>query len=237
MQRSGSNCYAFYLNLTASNGQGASTLTCLDRDGDGYGVGPGCTGPDADDQDIGVRTGAQLISKWGTLFAGLQHLGYNPANLWYMSPSGVDTGSPAACKNTIGSPCATAAYIYAHGFAAGDMILRRSGNYTEFVSPANGTAGNPSIIMDYPGELSTTTSSGGSADGIDLTESQIYVVVDGGKISGSGAANACILGAENTNVVMRHVEATAACAIWGIDFQVTLLAHLDVQSLGMPAAE
>ncbi len=24
-------------------GLGASTVTCLDKDGDGYGVGPGCT--------------------------------------------------------------------------------------------------------------------------------------------------------------------------------------------------
>jgi len=210
------NCYYFYLSLTASNGQGASTLTCLDRDGDSYGVGPGCTGPDADDQDKNVHTSAQFLAKWTTLLAGLQHLGYNPANIWYMSPSGVDTGSPAACKNTIGSPCATAAYIYAHGFAAGDMILRRNGAYTEFVVPAAGSVGLPSMVMDYPGELSTTTSSGGAADGFDLTGAQGYVVIDGGLINGSGASQSCIAGGGNNNTVIRHVE-TNGCAAWGID--------------------
>jgi len=214
------NAYKFVLNATNTNGLGSSTITCVDRDGDGYGVGSGCTGPDADDQDSAVHTAAQFISKWTDIPTGLRHLGYNPTNIWYLSPSGVDTGSPAACKNTVGfgSPCATAAYVYSHGFAAGDMILRRGGAYTEFVSPTTGSAGNPSIVMDYPGELSTTTSSGGSSDGIDLTESQIYVVIDGGRITGSGAANGCILGAENTNIAMRHIE-TASCAVWGIDFQ------------------
>jgi hypothetical protein len=43
-------------------------------------------------------------------------------------------------------------------------------------------------------------------------------VVDGFYINGSGAANGCILGAENTNIIMRHIE-TNACGVWGIDFQ------------------
>ena len=35
------DAYTFTLSLTPSNGLGSSTLTCIDRDGDGYGVGPG----------------------------------------------------------------------------------------------------------------------------------------------------------------------------------------------------
>src|SRR6185369_1851625 len=46
------------------NGLGGSTLTCLDQDGDGYGVGPGCSGVDADDSDATVHTAAQGIAKY-----------------------------------------------------------------------------------------------------------------------------------------------------------------------------
>ena len=64
------------------NGLGASTMTCIDRDGDGYGTGAGCQGPDADDLDATVHTGPQAVAKYGTLSAFLAHLGYSPTRIW-----------------------------------------------------------------------------------------------------------------------------------------------------------
>jgi hypothetical protein len=56
----------FTIEVIESPGQGgehstSGTLTiggCIDADGDGYGVGPGCTGPDCDDNDDTVYPGA-----------------------------------------------------------------------------------------------------------------------------------------------------------------------------------
>src|SRR5690242_6115196 len=85
----------FAVSANAQTGLGKSTFTCVDRDGDGYGVGPGCTAMDADDNDPTVQTAAQGIAKYGTLAAFLTHLGYAPRNIYYISPTGNDsTGTP-----------------------------------------------------------------------------------------------------------------------------------------------
>ncbi len=68
----------------ALQGLGASTYTCVDRDGDGYGR-PGCTGPDADDTDSTLHTGAQGVTKYGTLTTFLSRLGYTPAHIYYLA--------------------------------------------------------------------------------------------------------------------------------------------------------
>src|SRR5215472_2371582 len=77
-------------SLPGLNGLGASTLTCIDRDGDGYGTGAGCLGPDADDLDPAVHTGADAVAKYGTLKAFLAHLGYSPLRIWYIATTGND---------------------------------------------------------------------------------------------------------------------------------------------------
>ena len=219
------NAYTFALNTTPTYGLGSSTLTCVDRDGDGYGVGPGCTGPDADDEDASVHTMAQACNKWNATTCGsqptnaqiltvLQHLGYNPANVWYIATTGND-GTGAV--NTPASPFALCCASGHANPAPGDAVLWRGGTYTgTLVELATGSAGKPIIYMSYPGELATFT--GGASDGFDFTESQTYMVIDGFKISGSGAANACVHAGENTNIVMRHLE-TGGCADWGIDIQ------------------
>lgn len=218
------NAYKFTLNTTPTNGLGSSTLTCVDRDGDGYGTGSGCTGADADDLDSSVHTMGDACNKWNATTCGtptnaqvltvLQHLGYNPVNIWYVATTGND-GTGVA--NNPALPFATCCGTGHANPAAGDAVLWRGGTYTSVrVTLVTGTAGNPVLQMGYPGELPVF--SAGTAAGFDLTESQTYDVMDGFRISGSGSSNACVGGGENTNIVMRHIE-TSACANWGIDLQ------------------
>src|SRR5271165_2121046 len=55
-------------------GLGKTTATCIDKDGDGYGLGPGCAnGPDADDNDPSVRTAQDVLAKYGSMRAFLNH--------------------------------------------------------------------------------------------------------------------------------------------------------------------
>lgn len=224
-----SDVYTFALNATTTYGLGASTLTCVDRDGDGYGMGPGCTGPDADDQDASVHAMTDVCKKWNGNVACasptptnaqtltvLQHLGYNPANIWYLSTSGTDAGSPPSCKNTPASPCATWSYI-SSSVACGDAVLFRSGTFTYSVPAPVCSSGKPAIFMSYPGELATFHNASG-ASGIDFSESQTFAVADGFMFNGSGSQNACLNIDEATNIVVRHVEASG-CSEWGIDGQ------------------
>src|SRR5262245_34210281 len=128
------------------NGLGASTFNCVDVDGDGYGVGEGCTGRDADDLDATIHTGAEAVTKYGTLTAFLSKLGYDPTNIYYISTSGTDTGSPPACKNNSAAPCATFGFVD-NFLAADDMVIWRTGTYTEGISLVSGSSGSPTIYM------------------------------------------------------------------------------------------
>jgi len=116
----------------------------------------GCTGPDSDDLDSAVHTGASFVSKWTTLKNGFLHQGYSPARFWWLDPSaGSDTLS---CRDTNAStgaatPCATFAYIQAQGLAGGDMVIFRAGDYTEAMNvTVNGSTNTPIIFKSYPGE-------------------------------------------------------------------------------------
>ena len=206
------------------NGLGASTLTCVDRDGDGYGTGPGCLGPDADDLDATIHTGPQAIAKYGTLTAFLGHLGYNPLRIWYIATNGNDTscvssGAPVG----IGSPCLTYTPVGTN-LAAGDMVIYRGGTYLEssrFVPTVNGTSANPIIAMSYPGEMATIdTSATLSSDMAIFDES--YLIIDGFKLT-KGQNNGCIAGGSTnstatsnafSNNTFRHIEAYAC--FWGL---------------------
>src|SRR5687768_10270082 len=46
-----------YNALNADSGMGH----CVDADGDGYGVGNGCLGPDCDDNDFGLGSGGERL--------------------------------------------------------------------------------------------------------------------------------------------------------------------------------
>jgi hypothetical protein len=60
-------------------GLGKSTITCLDKDGDRYGLGPGRLGPDVEDNDTTPYTGARAMAKFSTLVAFRRYYGYTPS--------------------------------------------------------------------------------------------------------------------------------------------------------------
>jgi len=197
---------------TPGNGLGWSTFTCLDVDGDGYGVGPGCTGPDADDTDATIHSGAQGITKYGTLTAFIAHIGYTPSHFWCLSPTGNDgtgarsTDAGIACN----SPFRTWAGISA-SVAAGDMILLRN-NWNGQISTPNGSFGNPIIFMSYPGELAIFNATDGLSEGINILN-RSWLIVDNIKFTNA----ACMSGGTSDgnypnsifhDNIFRHIEGT-----------------------------
>jgi len=201
-------------NVDAPVGLGHSTLTCLDVDGDGYGVGPGCLGPDADDNDASVQTGAQGITKWTTLKLFVSHLlGFTPANFWYIAPSGGSDSN--TCHDTtgstnIGTPCATFAHV-ASGMAAGDVVLVRGGTYTQELVPANGASvSDPSVWMAYPGELPIINNN--PYPGIDFAGNSAYITVRGIKVINGLGNNGCIgNGGFNANYINLMYNEVSNC--------------------------
>ncbi len=216
------NLFKLTSDATPTNGLGPSTFTCVDRDGDGYGTGPGCTGPDADDLDTSVHTGSQFVTKWSTLSAGLTHLGYTPTRIWYIATTGNDGSCVSSSAPVgIGSPCLTFSPISSN-LLAGDMVIYRAGTYTEtarFTPPISGSAGAPIIAMAYPGEsalIDTTATFQSDIDLIDLS----YIVIDGLRLT-NGRNNGCISGGSQGlstiafhNNTFRHIEASVC--LWGL---------------------
>jgi hypothetical protein len=207
------------------SGLGASTLTCIDRDGDGYGTGAGCQGPDADDLDAAVHTGAQALGKYGTLTAFLAHLGYSPSRIWYIATTGNDStcisggGAPVG----IGSPCLNATPVLTH-LLPGDMVIYRAGtytSYTQFFYPVtDGTSSKPIIIMGYPGEAVTIDTSVNSNPAFSILDRSWYVI-DGFRLT-KGLNGGCISGGTSSwtatsntfhDISVRHVEMYNC--IWG----------------------
>jgi hypothetical protein len=190
------DAYTFTLNATPVNGLGASTATCLDKDGDGYGVGPGCIGPDADDLDASVQTAAQAIAKYGTFTAFLNHLGYAPTHLWYLDYNhGADSGNITHCRDNAVSPCKTWNFMRT-GVAPGDMVLFRQGAWPDqpAITVVNGAPGNPIIFMAYPGESALLDNRTKGGTSMNLGETS-WIVVDGLKAAGGGSsATGCIAG-------------------------------------------
>jgi hypothetical protein len=211
---SAGDAHTFQLTATPTYGLGASTYTCVDRDGDGYGVGPGCTGPDADDQDATVHTATQALAKWTDMPTFLQHLGYFPAHIWYVATdggSGTVDNAAAPFRTCCGSGSATKANP-----AAGDAVLFRGGTYAFLATPPTGTAGAPTILMSYPGELAEFDTAGTGFSALNLS----YTVFDGFKFSANGSSAGLALGGypanidNSTNVILRHIESTRNK--WGI---------------------
>lgn len=171
-----------YAQSASINGLGKSTLTCIDKDGDGFGVGPGCLGPDADDNDAAVHGSADALAKYGSLSAFLSHLGYAPLRIWYLDASAGNDGTCAV--NNIALPCATFAHLSA-SLVPGDMVVYRAGAaYPPITVPISGTSANPIYVIGYPGE-SVTISNTLSGDGISVVN-VAYIVIDGFKITSPG---------------------------------------------------
>lgn len=209
-----SDCFSFTLSPNGSNGLGHTTLTCVDIDGDGYGVGAGCLGPDADDNDSSVHTASDVITKYGTLAAFINHIGYNPTRLWIVSPSGNDgTCTVGTLTSPPSPPCQTWLHVYTSGLTAGDMVMGRTGNYIGVTwGPPSGTSGNPIIIMGYPGEqpfIDNRVASGGTGNvGVDFSFKN-WIVIDGVKSAGGLGSNGCVGGGgPQNNIIIRHTDTT-----------------------------
>jgi len=200
-------------------------MTCIDVDGDGYGTGSTCTGPDADDNDSTVHTGAQGITKYGTLKIFLLHLGYSPTNFWYLATTGSDSNTCHDTNGTsaISTPCATFAHIRT-SLAANDLVLWRAGTYTEaLMSPGSGSSGNPIVFMAYPGE-SVLFDENGTGNTAFETVGQSYLTFDGFKATGIFGNNGFIDGgtldtasvAAWHHITVRHNECYTACGLGGV---------------------
>jgi hypothetical protein len=170
-------------------GLGKSTITCLDKDGDGYGVGPGCLGPDADDNDSSIHTGAQAISKYGNLAAFLSHRGYTPTHIWYLAPAAASSNCNATIGSCVGDnstgveddinhPFQTWAAISAH-VAAGHMVMMRD-NWNGNISypTVSGASGSPVIYMSFPGEAAYLNPATYASAGIYLLDVS-WIMLDG----------------------------------------------------------
>lgn len=212
-------------------GLGHSTLTCLDRDGDGYGVGPGCTGPDADDTDPQIQTGAQCISAYGTLAACIAHLGReasqqpgwaaadqaavlagytSPTKVLYLAPStAVPAGNDSnAC--TSAAPCLTQTGLSAAGYStAGVMIIMRQGWNGE-LTPVAGSSSIANVIMSYPGEQAVIDATAPNTNyGIGFLNIGSYVVIDGVKFQNGGGINGGTYGgttSQCSHVIFRNID-------------------------------
>lgn len=151
-------------------GIGKTTATCIDKDGDGYGVGPGCLGPDADDTDASVHTAAQAVANYGSLLAFIQHLGYNPARIWYFdatngsdskkcvaSAASFDPESTPRCQHYNSGSQVVAGNAGLGGFKPGDLFLFRAGTVqqTKFDARMICTPTSPCTFLVYPGETFT----------------------------------------------------------------------------------
>lgn len=143
-------------------GPGCTTATLIDWDCDGYGVGSGALGPDADDNDASIHSAEQVRDKYpgGTAASdGLSIFinkvkGYTPAHYYYVSTNGDNTTGRVDDPK---SPYSTIAGVRAaHTLAPDDIILVRGGTYTDnwnlSYPTTNGASGHPVIFMAYPGE-------------------------------------------------------------------------------------
>jgi chitodextrinase len=181
-------------------GLGGSTVTCIDRDGDGYGTGPGCLGPDADDLDATVHTEEQALAKWGSMTAFLAHLGYTPGNIWYISATGNDS---TGVVNDIDHPFKNCCGTGQANPVAGDMIMFRGGDYSgTYFYPPSGVSGNPTIVISYPGEQAQFAGSGG----IDLVRKS-FITADGFKFVNTGGRTN-ISGDLSNNMTFRHIDSS-----------------------------
>ncbi len=138
-------------------GLGKTTATCIDKDADGYGLGPGCpNGPDADDNDPNVRTATDVLAKYGSMKAFLNHHiqgtlenpNYAVKSIWYLDAAKGNDGSGKT--NDENRPYRSFKAI-AHSLKAGDVVLFRGGTYPR-MSPGGSGSSIPIVYMAYPGE-------------------------------------------------------------------------------------
>jgi hypothetical protein len=186
----------FSLTVTPARWIGHSTYNCVDVDGDGYGVGPGCLGPDADDTDAGVHSASDALSKWDTLAAFWSHLGYTPNKVLFVD-GGTGSCTRVASPYVYSAPTACASIDVAiSAMSPGDAVVVRGGTYnrTTVINLGSGTLNGTtcsaiSYYLSYPGELPDFEWNSNS-NGMGFANStQSCFTVDGIKLNQSCLAN------------------------------------------------
>jgi len=211
---------------TQVQGLGASFITntgaCLDKDGDGYGVGPACLGPDADDNDAAVHSASDVVAKYGSVDAFLIHLGYrsatSPSTVWCISPSG---NNVTGASNKNADAACTKPFLNWQGvnshLVTPYIVIFRAGIYGQQIYlPPGGTSSSQNVIMQYPGELAVVDGSQFSYGVAFKLDGISYVTVDGFKVINvdSGAAYAggtycplpCSGSIKFVGDILRHME-------------------------------
>src|SRR5215471_602947 len=198
-------------------GLGKSTVTCLDKDGDGYGVGPACLGPDADDNDGTVQNASQAIAKYGTLQAFLAHLGYHPRRIFYLATNGNDSTGVADDPTRPYQTWSKINLLMANGtFLPGDMVMFRGGTWTGMtLAPISGISGKPVMLMAYPGETVWIDNHVTGATVVQIN-GKSFITIDGLKVTGGLGTSGCISGGTPDSsttsaahdIVIRNIEAT-----------------------------
>ena len=144
-------------------GKGATNAYYIDNDADGYGVGPGTLGRDADDNDADVNTPETMLAQYGTVENFVNHLGYNPDRISYLASDGDDASGdvdnilkPYLSWNTVRSL-----------IQPGDLVMFREGVYGHTRLTNSGLPDKPIVIMAFPGET------------VILDDSYAAILVDG----------------------------------------------------------
>jgi hypothetical protein len=147
-------------------GKGCTTAYHIDKDCDGYGVGPTSqtTDPnplfdvDADDNDATVNTSASVLTKYGTINAFLAYLGYPTNVVKYIDPVG---GNDSTGDGSAGNPYLTwqplATTFNHNGAGTGGTVLWRAGaaSWGSVSNPFATSFSAPVVVMAYPGERVT----------------------------------------------------------------------------------
>jgi hypothetical protein len=215
-------------------GQGCTTVYHIDKDCDGYGVGPTTIttdpnplfGPDADDNDATVNTSASVLTKYGSINAFLTHLGYPTNRVFYIDPNaGVDT---SGC-GTVASPCQHFSYsaigtvlndgaggtvMYRAGTSGGLKICTGGGCYYPHAS----LSGPPVVIMAYPGEQVTFLAANAPLNtGGGVYNASTNVIFSGfSLIASTPGAGYGLSGSWNQNVTVQNSE----LAGWSMAIQI-----------------
>lgn len=212
-------------------GLGKSTVTCVDKDGDGYGTGEGCLGPDANDNDAQVHSAAEAVAAYGSIPNTFATRGYNPSRYWIIDPVNGNNSTGKVCTPSTFSSCSP--YLtwtaISGSVTAGDAVVFRAGTISTWaVTVKGGTTNNPIYYLSYPGETVTMSTPSARWSMLDTS----WYVIDGFRTINNACMNSMGTNDAGINpttslshdIVIRHLEATACgSGFWGMVGLVNVL--------------
>lgn len=211
-------------------GVGCTTAYHIDKDCDGYGVGPTAQtvdynplfSVDADDNDVDVNTPASVITKWGSISAFLTHLSYPTSTITYIDPV---SGSDSTGAGTVGNPYQTWTPVitnlsYAGSGAGATTLIYRGGitglgNYlANSHLPYASSSANPIVIIPYPGERGILQSITADSQGYGQSSNVIY---DGFTLhcGAIGTGNG-FDGNHNDGIIIKNMEISGCSHGWQV---------------------